>query len=51
VVKQLREGEPSIEVVPGSKEHLIVNAWMLQQGEVKIVARRIRDILTNGKHT
>ena len=51
VVKQLREGDPSIEVVPGSKEHLIVNAWMLQPNEVKIVARRIRDLLKNGQPT
>ncbi|MCW5981170.1 MAG: aminotransferase class V-fold PLP-dependent enzyme [Bryobacteraceae bacterium] len=49
VVRMLREGEPSIEVVPGSKEHLMVNAWMLQPGEVKIVARRIRELLNNGK--
>ncbi len=45
VVRKLREGNPSIEVVPGSKEHLIVNAWMLEPREVKIVARRIRSIL------
>lgn len=45
VVRKLREGEPSIEVVPGSKEHLIVNPWMLEPREVKIVARRIRSIL------
>lgn len=45
VVRKLREGDPSIEVVPGSKEHLIVNAWMLEPREVKIVARRIRAVL------
>jgi L-seryl-tRNA(Ser) seleniumtransferase len=45
VVRKLREGNPSIEVVPGSKEHLIVNAWMLEPREVKIVARRIRAVL------
>jgi uncharacterized pyridoxal phosphate-dependent enzyme len=45
VVRQLREGEPSIEVVPNSKEDLIVNPWMLQPGEVQTVARRIREIL------
>ncbi len=44
-VRRLREGEPSIEVVPGSKKHLIVNAWMLRPGEVKIVAKRLRDVL------
>lgn len=45
VVRKLREGEPSIEVVPGSKEALIVNPWMAQPGEAEIVARRIREIL------
>lgn len=45
VVRRLREGNPSIEVTPGSKEHLIVNPWMLEPREVKIVARRIRSVL------
>jgi len=45
VVRRLREGEPSIEVVPGSKDRLVVNGWMLQPKEVKIVARRIREVL------
>lgn len=48
VVQKLREGDPSIEVVPGSREHLIVNAWMLEPREVKIVARRIRSVLMGG---
>jgi L-seryl-tRNA(Ser) seleniumtransferase len=46
VVEGLRNGAPSIEVTPGSKEHLIVNPWMLQDGESTIVARRIREELT-----
>lgn len=45
VVRQLRDGDPSIEVVPGSREDLVVNPWMTQPGEAEIVARRIRDIL------
>ncbi|MFN0169549.1 MAG: aminotransferase class V-fold PLP-dependent enzyme [Bryobacteraceae bacterium] len=45
VVKQLREGDPSIEVRPGSKEFLEVAVWMLQPGEAQIVARRIREVL------
>jgi L-seryl-tRNA(Ser) seleniumtransferase len=47
VVKKLRDGEPSIEVTPGSREHLIVNPWMLAPNEVKIVARQIRSVLTS----
>jgi len=45
VVKRLREGEPSIEVVPGSRDQLMVGVWMLEPGEDRIVARRIREIL------
>ncbi|HXG32416.1 MAG TPA: hypothetical protein VNJ11_03545 [Bryobacteraceae bacterium] len=45
VVRQLREGEPSIEVVPGTREGLTVGVWMLQPGEAQIVARRLREIL------
>lgn len=45
VVKRLREGEPSIEVVPGSRDQLVVGVWMMQPGEERIVARRIREIL------
>lgn len=45
VVKKLREGDPSIEVVPGSREELIINPWMTQPGEAEVVARRLREIL------
>ncbi len=44
-VKQLREGEPSIEVVPGSRDELTVGVWMMQRGDAQVVARRIREIL------
>ena len=45
VVRKLRDGEPSIEVVPGNARELTVGVWMLQRGETEIVARRIRQIL------
>ena len=45
VVKQLREGEPSIEVTPGHRDQLVIAVWMLQPGEERIVARRLREIL------
>ena len=45
VVKQLREGDPSIEVRPGSKDFLDVAVWMLQPNEAQIVAKRIREVL------
>jgi L-seryl-tRNA(Ser) seleniumtransferase len=49
VVRQLREGDPSIEVVPSSKEDLQIGVWMLQPGEAQIVARRIREILKSAQ--
>ena len=45
VVQELRDGEPSIRVTPGSKDHLIVNPWMLMPGEAEIVARRVGEVL------
>lgn len=48
VVRQLRDGEPSIELVPGGRGQLGVAVWMLQPGEAQIVARRLRQILKAG---
>ena len=48
VVRQLRDGEPSIELVPGARDQLGVAVWMLQPGEAQIVARRLRQILKAG---
>ncbi|MBI2688079.1 MAG: selenocysteine synthase [Acidobacteria bacterium] len=45
VARRLRQGEPSIEVVPGTSDSLNVGVWMLQPGEERIVAKRIREIL------
>jgi D-glucosaminate-6-phosphate ammonia-lyase len=46
VAVKLREGDPSIEVVPGNnKDSLEIGVWMLQPGEDKIVARRLREVL------
>jgi L-seryl-tRNA(Ser) seleniumtransferase len=45
VAQQLREGEPSIEVRPGSREALEIAVWMMQPGEAQIVGRRIREVL------
>jgi L-seryl-tRNA(Ser) seleniumtransferase len=42
---KLRDGEPSIEVVPGSRRELVVGVWMLEPGEEEIVGQRIRQIL------
>ena len=44
VVKQLREGTPSIEVTPGYSDKLVIAVWMLQAGEAEVVSRRVREI-------
>jgi len=46
-VRQLREGEPSIEPVPASyvKDTLEFATWMMQPGEAETVTRRLREIL------
>ena len=46
VMKQLREGEPSIEANPMTNDkHLVIGVWMLQPGEAQVVAKRVRTIL------
>jgi D-glucosaminate-6-phosphate ammonia-lyase len=46
VMKQMREGDPSIELNPGTnKSELVVGVWMLQPNEAQIVAKRLRAIL------
>jgi L-seryl-tRNA(Ser) seleniumtransferase len=45
VLKRLREGEPSIEMMPGGKHGLTITVWMMQPGEAQIVARRLREVL------
>ena len=47
-IRRLREGEPSIEVRPNSGEGLEMGVWMLERGEVELVARRLREILKEG---
>jgi L-seryl-tRNA(Ser) seleniumtransferase len=45
MVRKLREGEPSIEVSPGSRRELGIGVWMMEPGEDAVVAERIRSIL------
>ena len=44
VVKAMKDGEPSI-VIRNEKDALVVGVWMMQPGEDKIVARRLRQVL------
>ena len=52
VRKQMREGNPSIEITPGSSpakaetQEFSVGVWQLQPGEAEIVAKRLREIFT-----
>jgi L-seryl-tRNA(Ser) seleniumtransferase len=48
ITKQLREGDPRIEVRPSSPDKPVIEiaVWMLQPGEHRIVARRVREVLT-----
>jgi uncharacterized pyridoxal phosphate-dependent enzyme len=42
VSRKLREGTPSIGVRPG--DELLIGVWMMEPGEEKIVARRLREV-------
>jgi uncharacterized pyridoxal phosphate-dependent enzyme len=44
-IRKLREGAPSIECVPGAREYIGMTVWMLQPGDEKQVARRLREVL------
>ena len=44
-VQKLRDGRPSIEVGPGSRQNVSIGVWMLEPGEDRIVADRLRSIL------
>jgi L-seryl-tRNA(Ser) seleniumtransferase len=45
MVRQLREGKPSIEVNPGSGRQLVIGVWMMEPGDDAIVGERIREVL------
>jgi seryl-tRNA(Sec) selenium transferase len=42
VSRKLREGTPSIGVRPG--QELLIGVWMMEPGEEKIVAKRLREV-------
>lgn len=45
VMQRLRDGEPSIELVPGPKVGVEIASWTLKPGEAEIVGERLRAIL------
>lgn len=44
--KRLRDGHPSIETV-GGKEEVGITTWMMEPGQERIVAQRVKEILAN----
>ena len=44
--KQLREGHPSIQTVGDSKT-VGITTWMMVPGQERIVAKRLKEILSN----
>jgi uncharacterized pyridoxal phosphate-dependent enzyme len=45
MVQKLREGSPSIEVTPGSRQQLTIGVWMMEPGDDAVVGERLRAIL------
>jgi len=45
VARQLRAGEPRIEIRPLLKDGIEVAVWMLQPGEAEVVGKRLREVL------
>ena len=48
VHERMSMGEPNIELRPGAEEDVTVGVWMMQEGDDKIVARRLREELQRG---
>jgi len=46
LMQRLRDGEPSIELVPEPRSGVEIASWMLQPGEAEIVGRQMRQILS-----
>jgi hypothetical protein len=44
--KKLRDGRPSIETV-GNKEQVGITTWMMELGQERIDAQRVREVLEN----
>ncbi len=43
--QKLRDGHPSIETI-GNKEYVGITTWMMQPGEERVVARRVKEVLS-----
>jgi L-seryl-tRNA(Ser) seleniumtransferase len=45
-VKAMRDGEPSI-AIRAENDALMIGVWMLRPGEDRIVAKRLREVLSS----
>jgi L-seryl-tRNA(Ser) seleniumtransferase len=45
VVASMRDGQPSI-AIRSEEQNLVIGVWMMRQGEDRIVARRLKEVLT-----
>ena len=43
--ERLRKGDPSIEVMGGKDNSIVITSWNLQQGQEKLVAKRLKEEL------
>ncbi len=43
---KLRNGDPSIEVMTGKDDSIVITVWMLKPGQDKIVATRVMEVLS-----
>jgi L-seryl-tRNA(Ser) seleniumtransferase len=52
VRKQMREGKPCVEIMPGSSpakadiQEIGIGVWQMQPGEAEIVAKRLREVFS-----
>jgi L-seryl-tRNA(Ser) seleniumtransferase len=42
---KLREGNPSIEVMPRDDKSIHITVWVMRQGQEKLVAKRLQEVL------
>lgn len=45
--ESLRKGSPSIEIVNGGDEHISITTWVMKNGEDVLVAKRLKEVLSN----
>ena len=45
---KLRNGDPSIEVMSHDEDAIDITAWVMRPGDEKIVAKRLKEALSDG---